>query len=129
MFTAEKHDCPRTQTHRLTTCLFSMTQFSHSFFQNLKQEWGETKEGAAILGKMTMGKELSSEESDALKAQIEELQVSINYNVIESVSLALRKKCQRYNVMFSATMLDEQGRIHYGTPWGRVRISASQLLP
>ena len=36
---------------------------------------------------------------------------------------------QRYNVMFSATMLDEQGRIHYGTPWGRVRISASQLSP
>ena len=29
---------------------------------------------------------------------------------------------QRYNVLFAGTMLDEKGRIHYGTPWGRVRI-------
>jgi len=29
---------------------------------------------------------------------------------------------QRYNVMFAGTMIDEHGRIHYGTPWGRVRI-------
>lgn len=36
---------------------------------------------------------------------------------------------QRYNVMFSATMLDEQGRIHYGTPWGRVRLSPTLLSP
>ena len=30
---------------------------------------------------------------------------------------------QRYNVLFSGTLLDEDGRIHYGTPWGRVRLN------
>jgi hypothetical protein len=30
---------------------------------------------------------------------------------------------QRYNVMFAGTLLDEDGRIHYGTPWGRVRLN------
>jgi hypothetical protein len=30
---------------------------------------------------------------------------------------------QRYNVMFSGTLLDEDGRVHYGTPWGRVRLN------
>lgn len=38
---------------------------------------------------------------------------------------------QRYNPFFSGTELDEVGRIHYGTPWGRVRLvpkaNASQL--
>ncbi len=29
---------------------------------------------------------------------------------------------QRYNVLFAGTLLDEDGRIHYGTPWGRVRL-------
>ena len=29
---------------------------------------------------------------------------------------------QRYNPMFAGTLLDEDGRIHYGTPWGRVRL-------
>lgn len=29
---------------------------------------------------------------------------------------------QRYNPLFSGTELDELGRIHYGTPWGRVRL-------
>jgi hypothetical protein len=29
---------------------------------------------------------------------------------------------QRYNSLFSGTELDEAGRIHYGTPWGRVRL-------
>lgn len=29
---------------------------------------------------------------------------------------------QRYNVLFAGTLLDEDGRVHYGTPWGRVRI-------
>ena len=29
---------------------------------------------------------------------------------------------QRYNVFFSGTLLDEAGRVHYGTPWGRVRL-------
>ena len=29
---------------------------------------------------------------------------------------------QRYNVLFSGTLIDEDGRIHYGTPWGRVRL-------
>jgi hypothetical protein len=29
---------------------------------------------------------------------------------------------QRYNVMYSGTAIDEDGRIHYGTPWGRVRL-------
>ena len=29
---------------------------------------------------------------------------------------------QRYNPLFSGTELDEQGRIHYGAPWGRVRL-------
>jgi hypothetical protein len=29
---------------------------------------------------------------------------------------------QRYNPFFSGTELDERGRIHYGTPWGRVRL-------
>ena len=30
---------------------------------------------------------------------------------------------QRYNPLFSGTELDEVGRIHYGTPWGRVRVA------
>jgi hypothetical protein len=30
---------------------------------------------------------------------------------------------QRYNPLFSGTEIDEQGRIHYGTPWGRVRLA------
>lgn len=30
---------------------------------------------------------------------------------------------QRYNVLFAGTLLDEDGRIHYGTPWGRVRLN------
>lgn len=29
---------------------------------------------------------------------------------------------QRYNVIFAGTLLDEEGRIHYGAPWGRVRL-------
>jgi hypothetical protein len=29
---------------------------------------------------------------------------------------------QRYNPLFSGTEIDEDGRIHYGTPWGRVRL-------
>jgi hypothetical protein len=29
---------------------------------------------------------------------------------------------QRYNVMYAGTAIDEDGRIHYGTPWGRVRL-------
>lgn len=31
---------------------------------------------------------------------------------------------QRYNVLFAGTLLDEGGRIHYGTHWGRVRLLA-----
>jgi hypothetical protein len=34
---------------------------------------------------------------------------------------------QRYNVMFSGTLIDEDGRIHYGTPWGRVRLAPRPL--
>lgn len=30
---------------------------------------------------------------------------------------------QRYNVMFAGTLIDMDGRIHYGTPWGRVRLN------
>ena len=30
---------------------------------------------------------------------------------------------QRYNPLFSGTLIDEQGRIHYGSPWGRVRLA------
>lgn len=33
---------------------------------------------------------------------------------------------QRYNVLFSGTLLDEGGRVHYGTPWGRVRLVPGQ---
>ena len=33
---------------------------------------------------------------------------------------------QRYNVLFAGTMIDMDGRIHYGTPWGRVRLNPSQ---
>lgn len=29
---------------------------------------------------------------------------------------------QRYNPLFSGTEIDDAGRIHYGTPWGRVRL-------
>ena len=32
---------------------------------------------------------------------------------------------QRYNPLFSGTEIDESGRIHYGTPWGRVRLAPS----
>ncbi len=30
---------------------------------------------------------------------------------------------QRYNVFFAGTLLDEAGRVHYGTHWGRVRLN------
>ncbi len=30
---------------------------------------------------------------------------------------------QRYNVLFAGTLLDMDGRVHYGTPWGRVRLN------
>jgi len=30
---------------------------------------------------------------------------------------------QRYNVLFSGTLIDMDGRIHYGSPWGRVRLN------
>jgi hypothetical protein len=30
---------------------------------------------------------------------------------------------QRYNPLFSGTILDEEGRVHYGTPWARVRLA------
>jgi hypothetical protein len=30
---------------------------------------------------------------------------------------------QRFNVLFSGTLVDEDGRVHYGTPWGRVRLN------
>ena len=30
---------------------------------------------------------------------------------------------QRYNPLFSGTLIDEAGRIHYGAPWGRVRLN------
>jgi hypothetical protein len=29
---------------------------------------------------------------------------------------------QRYNPLFSGTLMDEAGRVHYGTPWGRTRL-------
>ena len=29
---------------------------------------------------------------------------------------------QRYNGLFSGTLIDEDGRVHFGTPWGRVRL-------
>jgi hypothetical protein len=29
---------------------------------------------------------------------------------------------QRYNPFFSGTLLDEEGRVHYGSIWGRVRL-------
>ena len=29
---------------------------------------------------------------------------------------------QRYNPLFSGTLIDDEGRVHYGTPWGRVRL-------
>ncbi|MBP6701276.1 MAG: hypothetical protein KA135_08510 [Halioglobus sp.] len=33
---------------------------------------------------------------------------------------------QRYNVLFAGTLLDDDGRIHYGTPWGRVRLDIDE---
>ena len=35
---------------------------------------------------------------------------------------------QRYNVIFAGTLLDDDGRIHYGGPWGRVRLNP-QISP
>ena len=32
---------------------------------------------------------------------------------------------QRYNVLFAGTLLDMDGRVHYGTPWGRVRLNVN----
>ena len=36
---------------------------------------------------------------------------------------------QRYNPLFSGTQIDEAGRIHYGTPWGRVRLAPGAVAP
>ncbi len=35
---------------------------------------------------------------------------------------------QRYNPLFSGTLVDEAGRVHYGTPWGRVRLSPNPTM-
>ena len=35
---------------------------------------------------------------------------------------------QRYNVIFAGTLIDDEGRIHYGGPWGRVRLNP-QISP
>jgi hypothetical protein len=51
----------------------STASMTKEFFKNLKQELGETKEGAVILKKMVMGKQLSSEETDALKQQAKDI--------------------------------------------------------
>ncbi len=32
---------------------------------------------------------------------------------------------QRYNPLFSGTLIDERSRIHYGSPWGRVRLTSA----
>ena len=32
---------------------------------------------------------------------------------------------QRYNPLFAGTLVDEAGRVHYGTTWGRVRLDAA----
>ena len=32
---------------------------------------------------------------------------------------------QRFNNLFSGTAIDEDGRVHYGTPWARVRLNPS----
>jgi hypothetical protein len=34
-----------------------------------------------------------------------------------------------YNSLYSGTLIDEQGRIHYGTPWGRVRLRPDLSAP
>jgi len=36
---------------------------------------------------------------------------------------------QRYNPLFSGTLIDERGRIHYGSPWGRVRLAPAENTP
>ena len=36
---------------------------------------------------------------------------------------------QRYDPLFSGTLVDEAGRIHYGTPWGRVRLAPEPTAP
>ncbi|WP_299944524.1 hypothetical protein [uncultured Microbulbifer sp.] len=35
---------------------------------------------------------------------------------------------QRYNPLYSATLIDNDGNIHYGTPWGRVRLIPAQEI-
>ena len=34
---------------------------------------------------------------------------------------------QRFNNLFSGTLIDEDGRVHYGTPWGRVRLNPKMV--
>ena len=36
---------------------------------------------------------------------------------------------QRYNSLFSGALIDEAGRIHYGGPWSRLRLSLRQPSP
>jgi hypothetical protein len=36
---------------------------------------------------------------------------------------------QRYNSLFSGTLVDEAGRVHYGTVWGRVRLDPRPSAP
>jgi len=36
---------------------------------------------------------------------------------------------QRYNSLFSGTLIDEAGRIHYGGPWGRLRLAPVEEAP
>ena len=51
----------------------SAIEQTKDFFVKLKQEWGETEEGAIILKKIVMGEEISEKENAALKEQIKDL--------------------------------------------------------
>jgi len=83
------------------------------FFLNLKQELGETKEGAAILGKMAMGKELSPEESAALKIQVKDLAKGIPLLALVALpgggiaTVALVKLAKKFGVDLVPTSFKE----------------------
>ena len=32
---------------------------------------------------------------------------------------------QKLKMLFAGTLIDQDGRIHYGTPWGRVRLNVT----
>ena len=90
------------------------------FFQKLKQEFGETKEGAKILYKMSMGDKLTPEEEAALKEQIKDLAIGIPLLALVAApgggvaTVALVKVAKKFGIDLMPSAFKEKSPAHAG---------------